>query len=449
MNLIPLLLPIMVFMTGILVLCPEIQATTITVPNDYPTIQDAIDAASTGDTIVVRSGTYHESLSLDKALILTAENYDADDPANNTTIIDGGGASEVISIPTGVTPMPTIRGFVIRNGDDGISPFSEFVVEYSYFFDASDLIDYERGSGGITQHNLFFAADDDALDLDHQTRPLIIENNRILYSDQDGIEIRLQNSSAPVQLIDITIRNNDIIGSGEDGIQFIDYPDSSLDTNRRFYIHNNLIANSQMAGIGLMPDEQTSEDYSGADIIEAIRVYNNTFYGNDYGISGGDNLVAFNNIIANSTTFGLSRVQGDAGDNSVVAYTLFHGNGTDATQSQLGAGNLIGQNPLFASPPNPGPDGQFGTLDDDFSGLIPQDNSPVIDAGVTQFTTIDGEFVPSMPIPFKGAAPDLGCWEYNPQINSPVSIQSAGIWIPILFVSGNSLGGSPLIVCGQ
>lgn len=448
MKLVPLFLQFIVTMSGILILYPETQATTITVPDDYPTIQAAIDAASTGATIMVRSGTYHESLSLDIGLTLTAENYDTDNPANNTTIIDGGGASAVISIPAGISTMPTIRGFVIRNGEDGISPLSEFVVEYSYFTNAADLIDYEKGSGGITRHNLFFAAKDDALDLDHQTKPLIIEDNRILYSDQDGIEIRLQNDSTPAQLIDITIRNNEIIGSGQDGIQFIDYLDSSQDTNRRFYIHNNLIANNRMAGIGLLPNELSIEDYSGADIIEAIRVYNNTFYGNDYGISGGDNLVALNNIIANSTTFGVSRVKGDAGDNSVVAYTLFHGNGKDFTQSQLGAGNLFGQKPLFASPPNPGADGQFGTLDDDFSGLILQDRSPAIDVGISQYTTIDSELVPPTPIPFNGAAPDLGCWEYNPLPHSLVALQAAGIWMPIILVS-NLPNNSPQIFCGQ
>ena len=38
------------------------RATTITVPDNYPTIQQAVNAAASGDTIVVKSGTYVENV---------------------------------------------------------------------------------------------------------------------------------------------------------------------------------------------------------------------------------------------------------------------------------------------------------------------------------------------------------------------------------------------------
>ena len=54
---------------------------------DYTKIQDAINAASTGDTIVVKPGTYKEHLGVDKQVTLKGENY---------PIVDGEGTETVI-----------------------------------------------------------------------------------------------------------------------------------------------------------------------------------------------------------------------------------------------------------------------------------------------------------------------------------------------------------------
>ncbi len=326
------------------------------VPDNYATIQEAINAAEPGDIVRVRAGTYIESLTLTKPISLVAESFDQINPVNNTTVIDGGGTGPAILIP------------------------------------------------GST---------DDAIHIDDIQLPLVIESNRILYPSDDGVEVNLQNTSAPSAPVAVAIRNNMIIGSGEDGIQFVDFADEPQDTNRRFEIRGNLIANNKKAGIGLMPNANTLEDYSGADTVEAIHAFNNTFYGNDYGISGGDNFVVFNSIIANSITRGVWKVQGPTGAKSVVAYSLFFNNTVDAEQSIVGTGNILGQDPLFQAAPNPGPDGTWGTVDDDFSGLVLQSGSPAIDKGVTQYVA-NGEPIPATPLTgFAGAAPDLGWREFG------------------------------------
>lgn len=402
------------------------SATVLRVPQDFPNIQAAISAAEPADVIQVRAGTYNENVILDRPVTLTAEVFDPANPANNTTILDGG-VGVAVTIPPNLTQMPVVRGFVIRGTNIGIQSSSPSVIEFNYFLGSSDQVNYQWGAGGVNRNNLYFRPGDDAIHLDSIDRPLLIENNRILYAIDDGIEVNLQDKPSPPAVTDINIWNNMIIGSQNDGIQLVDFPNDPQDTNRRLVIVGNLIANNLKAGLGLVPNTATLEDYSGTDIVEPVRVFNNTFYGNNHGISGGDNLVAFNNIITNSAGRGVWRVQGPPGSNSVVAHTLFFNNTLDADQSTIGPGIISGQDPLFTAAPNPGPDGAWETVDDDFTGLLLQSASPAIDRGVTQYAAGSGELIPAGALSgFTGAAPDLGWREFG----SPIIITPTASPIP-------------------
>ncbi len=52
----------------------EAAANTIYVPDDYPTIQQAINAALDGDSIFVHNGTYSENIVVNKTVTLIGEN---------------------------------------------------------------------------------------------------------------------------------------------------------------------------------------------------------------------------------------------------------------------------------------------------------------------------------------------------------------------------------------
>jgi parallel beta-helix repeat protein len=100
-------------LTSILTLAFNIQPvrtepTTITVPDDYLTIEEAVDAASPGDTIYVKAGIYYEEqVTIEKPLELVGEDKD-------TTFIDG--AESWICVYIKYTNDVKISEFTIQNG---------------------------------------------------------------------------------------------------------------------------------------------------------------------------------------------------------------------------------------------------------------------------------------------------------------------------------------------
>ena len=98
------------YQTGVVKAEPE----TIVVPDDYGSIQEAIDIAVAGDTVYVKSGTYHENLVVNKSLSLVGENVD-------TTIVDGN-PPEGYRIPIKVQcDDVSVSGFKLLYGYAGIS----------------------------------------------------------------------------------------------------------------------------------------------------------------------------------------------------------------------------------------------------------------------------------------------------------------------------------------
>jgi len=91
----------------------DARAATWHVPDDHPTIQGAIDAASVvnGDTVLVREGIYNETISFNgKAITLRSEKGAA------TTIIDGGQADTVVCFSDDEGTGSVLEGFTIQNG---------------------------------------------------------------------------------------------------------------------------------------------------------------------------------------------------------------------------------------------------------------------------------------------------------------------------------------------
>ena len=362
---------------------------TLRVPQDYATIQAAINAAQAGDLVLVSPGTYNENLSYGKGVTLASTFYTTGDPTRiDTTIINSPTtASPVILIGDLAPPTTRIVGLTIQNGDDGVKVHGNAVVLNSKFYGmAADGVDYAPKAAGLVMNNYFTGNDDDAVDIDDAD--VLVQSNQ-MPGNGEGMEARYSNHLA--EQVTVIIRDNVITGSRKTALQLIDI-DPIVPTAGLLIIDHNLIANNAQSGISLMDNKITTEDYRAASLLERIRVYNNTFVNNNYGISGGDNMVVVNNIFAGQTTLGVKNVDGG----SVLAYNLFWNNGTDNLGSNLDLSKTLFANPLL--------DGTYHL----------QAGSPAIDYGAAVFTLASGETALNIPpSAYNGAAPDLGVYESN------------------------------------
>ncbi|HJW98325.1 MAG TPA: NosD domain-containing protein [Candidatus Bathyarchaeia archaeon] len=162
-----------------------VKAATITVPDDYPTIQEAVDAAVSGDTVYVRNGTYHEELNVDKSIAFVGE--------DKSTKLVGNGTSIGFSLPH-EDILVKIIGFTIENysigvrstghGADGRSRFEAF--ENLFIENGIGACVDELGSGLIAD-SVFFN-NTNSIYAGFRT-DAEIRDNLLLFSDGYGIAV--------------------------------------------------------------------------------------------------------------------------------------------------------------------------------------------------------------------------------------------------------------------
>jgi len=228
------------------VVCLDGGLCDIVVPDDYESIQDAIDNASVGGcSIFVRSGVYNESVMISKeGVSLIGEN-------SSSTVISGKGFLNVMGV---FADFVSVSGFTLTGC------FSSGLVVNSSFVMVDDVVVNGCGGSGI---ELFYSSN------------VTIKNCKI--SDINDNAINLKNSDFNL------IKENIITGFVLNGIVF-----SNSDDN---IILKNTIQYSQEYGIDLV--------LSDKNIIDGNIIQNSYFNGvilggcnNSYLIG---NTIRFNN----------------------------------------------------------------------------------------------------------------------------------------------------------
>jgi predicted outer membrane repeat protein len=182
-------------------------ATILHVPENYSTINDAIDIILCGDTILVQPGTYVENLAIENKTFTLASLYltTADTSYVSTTIIDGGENDCVIRITDTIDTTSVICGFTVTGGrQSGVYPsngggiycrnadifLSHLVIENNY----AGLEDGSTCSGG----GIYCRTSD--LRLDH----VIIRNNHVPFGSGGGI----YSNSSQLEMTNMLITGN-------------------------------------------------------------------------------------------------------------------------------------------------------------------------------------------------------------------------------------------------
>lgn len=127
----------------------ESSTRTVVVPDDYQTIQEAIDDANAGDTVWVKSGSYHQNVTIDKQLSLIGEN-------SETTIIYGFRNFNVLAPDTTIqinADGVLVSDFTLTNCSVGIRANGDGIQLVSNVIDCDPTGIAFTGSNGTIANN--------------------------------------------------------------------------------------------------------------------------------------------------------------------------------------------------------------------------------------------------------------------------------------------------------
>lgn len=189
-------------LAAVLVLAGPAFAGKIRVPKDHDTIQEAVDAASDGDTIEISSGTYDEDIEINGRSGLTLV-------GKGKARITGGSARLRLVSADDIT----IRGLTFENTPDTaieIDEVADVTIEKCTFRRIGDDAIAGNTFDGLKVSGCSFdTTDDDCVDVDDGS-DLVVEKCKMKKVGGSGIQVE--------SVAGGKIEKNDIDDCGEDGI---------------------------------------------------------------------------------------------------------------------------------------------------------------------------------------------------------------------------------------
>ena len=412
-------------------------STVILVPEDYPTIQQGIDASIDGDSVIVFAGIYYEIINYNGKDIIVTASFGPD-----STIIDANGTGPAVKIENVESNYVELSGFTIQNAYNSADGGAVYVVNSSPNF--KDLIihnnlSWNKGggvyiNGGSQTFRNCQVNNNRVIDQSGNgggmycihSENLLIEDCEFNYNSsyKNGTGLYLNDSQ-------VIINNSKIIGNNQELGYDLDYDFTSRPIPKGggiyvyltdIYLYNNVINSNISSGPG-----GGIFGFESAFIIYHTEISNNKALHPSMAAEGGgavflnstillDHItLAYNNAPANTDGLLLRNTTAQI-SNSI----LYGNNGSEIILREnacvmLDYSNIMGglagiYGSIYCS--------EFGlnNIDDDPLFSDPENliytlqyNSPCIDAGTAD---IDGDGNQDNS-DYNGLAPDMGSYEYE------------------------------------
>lgn len=315
------------------IICYCLTAQIIHVPADQPSIQEGINAATNGDTVLVDNGTYYENIKFIGKAITVASNFilDADTNHINNTIINGSQPSHpdstaCVMFINGEDTTSVLNGFTVTGGN-GVLMTSPWQVQCG-----GGIFTYYSGSKIMNNKITYNHVEGDmaggvgiaSIGEDNWT---VIDNNQIGHNSSEafgftsfggGIAVTT-NAIIKNNIIQYNTCNNQYQTADGGGIEVDAIPGYSPIT----YINNNIIQFNEINGI----------DY---------------VWGAGISINNAESIIT-NNIIKSNTINGVSNIWG-AGiciriASGIIINNLINNNEANGNANSFGGG-------IYLDPPN-------------------------------------------------------------------------------------------------